>query len=183
MNDAKRQARAAVRPVHAVGALVCAVVIATAIGTVMVPRLRADREHRDRLTRFEAVTASLGQASAVDAALESQVRELRGSVQARRVDLTHTDELNRRLADLTTVLGASGLSVETLQAGERFPVGPVIAMTIRLDGTGPLEQVYELLGVFDRDEPDLHIESLVIEHTGPGTVRLRAILRWLTAPV
>jgi Tfp pilus assembly protein PilO len=168
--------------VHAVGGAVCLVIIAAAVYAFVTPIVRARHEAGLQLARLSAVTAELDQAAGVNRGLEGQLVRVRTSVEERMVPLTPAQELNRRLAELTTICLDHGLIPEAIQPRETVR-GPVtLIQPIRFEVSGPIGSVYELLGKFDREHPDLHAESLTIEHTGPGTVRMRTVLLWLTAP-
>jgi Tfp pilus assembly protein PilO len=168
--------------VHAVGATVCTMIVAAAVYAFVTPIVRDRQDAAIQLARLSAVTAELEQAAGVNRGLQSQLGRVRDSVRERMVTLTPPQELNRRLAELTSISLDLGLTPESIQPRESVR-GPVtLIQPIRFEVSGPIEAVYELLGKFDAEHPDLHAESLTIEHTGPGTVRMRTVLSWLTAP-
>ena len=169
-------------PVHAVGGLICAVIVAVAAYAFVTPLVRERHHDALQLARLTEVISTLDQATGVNRGLESQVARVRDSVEARMVKLTPQQELNRRLAELTTICIEHGLTPDAIQPREvvRSPI--TVIQPIRFEVSGTLESVYELLGLFDREHPDLHAETLIIEHSGPGTVKMRTVLSWLTAP-
>lgn len=168
--------------IHAVGATVCTLTIAAAVYAFVTPIVRARHEAGLELARLSAVTAELDQAAGVNRGLAAQRDRVKASVDTRMVALTPPQELNRRLAELTTICLDHGLTPEAIQPQESKRSAVTLVQPIRFEVSGQLGSVYELLGTFDREHPDLHAESLTIEHTGPETVRMRTVLSWLTAP-
>lgn len=168
--------------VHAVGATVCAVIIAAAVYAFVTPIIRARHEAGLQLARLSTVSSELDQAAGVNRGLEAQLVRLRTSVEERMVPLTPPQELNRRLAELTTICVDHGLTPEAIQPREAVRSPVTLIQPIRFEVSGPIQSIYELLARFDRDHPDLHAETLTIEHIGPETVRMRTVLSWLTAP-
>lgn len=168
--------------VHAAGAAVCAVIIAAAVYAFVTPIIRTRHDAGLQLARLAAVSRELDQAAGVNRGLEAQLARLRSSVDERMVTLTPPHELNRRLAELTTISIEHGLTPEAIQPRETVRSPVTLIQPIRFEVSGPIQSVYDLLARFDREHPDLHAESLTIEHTGPGTVRMRTVLSWLTAP-
>ncbi len=168
--------------VHVAGGVVCAVIVAAAAYAFVTPIVRARYESSVQLARLATVSEELSRTVGVSRGLENQRDRLRDSVRERTVALTPAQDLNRRLADLTDLCLASGLTPEVIQP--RQPVrGPVtLIQPIRFEVSGPIASIYELLGRFDQDHPDLHADALTLEYTGPGIVRMRTDLSWFTAP-
>ncbi len=167
--------------VHAAGATVCIAMVALAVYTFVAPIIRARHEAGASLARLSEVTAELERTAGVNRGLEDQIDRVRSSVESRMVPLTPPQELNRRLAQLTSICLEHGLTPDAIQPRDAVRGPVVLVQPIRFEVSGPIEAVYALLGAFDRDHPDLHAESLTIEHTGPGTVRMRTVLSWLTS--
>lgn len=168
--------------IHTVGGVVCAVIVSAAIYAFVTPIVRARHESNLQLARLSTVSEELAQVVSVNRGLESQRDRLAASVQARAMTLIPAQDLNRRLADLTNLCLENGLSPEVIQPRESRRGSVTVIQPIRFEVSGPVDSIYELLGRFDRDHPDLHADALTIEHTSPGTVRMRTVLSWFTAP-
>lgn len=182
MSERRAAVRAATRPIHVVGAVICAGVIAGAAALVVIPATKRSRSERDTLLALEQVNRQLADASKVNESLGQTARELGKRIQDREVKLTPVSDLNRRVSDLTGLLGEIGLGVEVLQASEPVKGALLTSVPIRLETSGSLEACYDLLGRLEEENPDLQVDSVAIEHTGPERVRLRLQLRWMTAP-
>lgn len=174
--------RTAARPVHLAGAGVCLLVIAAASGLFFVPTVRAAKASQEASQALATTTAALGQAAGMNRTLTAQIEQIEASLAPRRVVLIGIDDLNHRLAELTTLCVENGLTPEVIQPREAVTGGVTITVPIRFEVTGNLETIFGLLGLFDARFPDLHIQQLSIEHTAPGVARLRSVLSWLTKP-
>jgi Tfp pilus assembly protein PilO len=182
MNDEKTGLNSATRPVHLVGFGACVLVVAAASALFLVPSLRAARASNAATVELATLTGSLVQAAGMNRALTAQIEQLEASLRTRGVALDGIDELNGRLADLTTLCVENGLIPEIIQPRQAITDGPTTVVPIRFEVLGSLGALDHLLGVFDERFPDLHIQELTIEHTGPETLRLRSVLWWLTKP-
>ncbi len=169
-------------PIHLVGAAVCLALVAAAAYTVVTPVVKARAESKAQLARLSSVSAELAQVAQVNRTLEAQLERTSASVEARMVTLVPAQDLNRRLAELTTLCLDRGLTPEVIQPREPVNGAVTPIQPIRFETSGPAEAVFGLLGLFENDHPDLHLDTLTLEHVGPQTVRLRTTLSWLTAP-
>lgn len=168
--------------VHGIGAAVCLTIVAGAVFVGVFPTMRARAAERTEIARLEQVRSDRTRVGEEYAALSESLRKVRADNASRWVDLRGERQLNMRMADLTTLLTDRGFEIQALQAAD-VQVGPVVArIPIRLEVLGPLADAINLLGTLDEDYPDLHCETINIEHTGPESVRLRLNLRWLLAP-
>jgi Tfp pilus assembly protein PilO len=173
---------AANRRVHLVGTLACCAMLAGSAVVFLLPGFKSRQQAGVQLTRLTAVAEELDAAARANHSLKAQVDKARESVESRMVRLVPAEDLNRRLAELTTLCLDHGLTPEVLQPLDRRSGGVSPILPIRFEVSGPLDGVYRLMGSFDDHHPDLHLESIAIEHTGPRTVRMRTVLLWLAAP-
>lgn len=182
MNNEHTALNAATRPVHIAGLGASLLVIAAASGLFLIPTLRAARASSERDAELVTLTGSLDQVAGMNRTLTVQIEQLEASLGPREVRLTGINELNARLAELTNLCVESDLTPEVIQPRESVAGGVTVVVPIRFEVLGSLEAVDELLRVFDDRFPDLHIRQMSIEHTGPGLVRFRSVLSWLTDP-
>lgn len=174
--------RAVTRPVHAAGAGVCVLMVSLSAFMFLMPGVRARAESREQFARLAAVSKELEVATGTNRAISAQGDSLDESIRARAITLSPPEDLNRRLAELNRVLLDLGLTPEAIHPRDTVRGGITPVIPIRVEVTGAFETVYGLLGVLDTDFPDLHVEPVTFEYLGPGTVRMRAVLSWLTAP-
>ncbi|MCC5822594.1 MAG: hypothetical protein LAT64_03345 [Phycisphaerales bacterium] len=180
MTEERAQIVRATRPIHAVGTAVCISIVVGAAFVFLVPGMKSRQETREQFDRLAAATERLEAAARSNRSLNAEAARLSESVESRMVTLRPADQLNRVLADLTDLCLSHGVVPEVIQPRDLVPdpVTPIIP--IRFEITGRLDVVYELLGVFESQHPDLHLRSITLEHTGPETVRMRTVLSWLT---
>lgn len=178
-NESKQVAHAA-RPIHLAGAAACAAVVGAAAVVFLLPGVKARQEVQARVARLEAVSEQLDTAARTNRALAAQVQRLEESVDARRVPLSTFADLNRRLAELTSVCLDNGLNPESIQPQPALKGGVTSVVPIRFEVSGRPEAVYGIIGLFDREHPDMHLRTITIEHVGPEILRLRTVLDWHT---
>ncbi len=168
--------------VHGLGAAACLTIVAGAAFIGVFPTTRARAAERTEIARLEQVRADRVRVGEEYAALSQSLDAVRAENASRWVDLRGERQLNMRMADLTTMLTDRGFDIQALQAGDVEPGAVVSRIPIRLEVLGSLANGMNLLETLDRDYPDLHCDTINIEHTGPESIRLRLNMRWLLAP-
>jgi len=187
LNTSVNPIQDALRSVHLAGVVVCVLILGGAAALGVVPAVRAHDSDQALRSDLTAVANELDQAGDAHMSLLARVDALRETVRARDVDLTHADDVNRLMAVLTSDFESMGLSLLTLQPGSIEPASQgsgtdTASMPIQFSVEGALERVIGMLERLRDDHPDLHVVAFTIEHASPGTVRLRASVRWLVAP-
>lgn len=168
--------------VHVLGAVFCAVMVGVSAAMFLIPGVKSRAVATAEVERLSAVSQELDRAAGTVGALQSQLDKLARNVEVRDVTLFPESDLNRRLAVLNTLSLELGLTPEVIQPGQRVQGKLTPEIPIRYEVLGSVGDIYGLLGIFDRQFPDLHLRGITIEHTGPETVRLRTVLSWMTAP-
>ena len=168
--------------VHAVGATLCLAIVAASVSIGVYPMMRSRAAERTEIARLAQVRADRSRVGEEYTALNASLQRVRSENAARWVDLAGERQLNLRMAEITTMLAAEGFDIQALRADDPVSGAVVSHIPIRLEVLGPLGRATELLASLDRDYPDLHCETINLEHTGPETVRLRLDIRWLLAP-
>ena len=169
-------------PVHAIGTLACLTIVAAAAALFFVPTLKARASAKAQLAELADINQKLDQAAEVNRSLKAQRDQLRERVDSRGIVLAPAQDLNRRLAELTSLTIDHGLVPEFIQPRESIQARGATFVPIRYEITGSPDAIYGILAQFDQEHPDLHLETITLEYTGPETVRLRTVLSWLTAP-
>jgi len=182
MKDPRRKPAGSSTSVHAIGALSCVTIMAAAAALFLIPTLKARAIARSQLAELAEISHRLDQVAQANRDLNALARQLRERVDSRGITLAPPQDLNRRLAELTSLTIEQGLVPEFIQPREPVQSRGARFQPIRYEVTGSPAGIYELLGRFDREHPDLHLESVTIEYTSPETIRLRTVLSWLTAP-
>jgi|TARA_R110000782_G_scaffold20675_19_gene55923 Tfp pilus assembly protein PilO len=180
MSDESKQISHASRPIHLAGTAACAGVVAAAAVLFLLPGVKARKALQAQEVRLGSVNAQLDSAAKTNRALATQVQRLEESVETRRVPLSTFADLNRRLAELTSVCLDRGLAPESIQPQPARAGGVTTVVPIRFEVSGTPDDVYEIIGLFDREHPDMHLGSITIEYVGPETLRLRTVLDWHT---
>ncbi len=167
---------------HAIGTLSCLTIVAAAAALFFIPTMKTRASAKAQLAELAEINQTLDQSAQTNRELNAHLRQLRERVESRGIVLSPAQDLNRRLAELTSLTIEHGLVPEFIQPREAIQVRGARFQPIRYEVTGSPAAVYGLLGRFDREHPDLHLETVTIEYTGPETVRLRTVLSWLVAP-
>ncbi|MEM9373621.1 MAG: hypothetical protein AAGA55_08240 [Planctomycetota bacterium] len=173
------------RIIHLIGSGACLLILGGASALGVVPALRARAADQSLRADLGVSAAALDSAGDAHVRLVDQARGMRESIRSRDVELMPASGVNRLMADLTVMFENSALSLLTLQprSVEEARAGEALrAIPIQATAEGRLEDVLGLFGTIRRQHPDIHMEGLVLEHTGPETLRLRADFRWLIVP-
>lgn len=170
------------RAIHAGFATAAVLVVGSAGAIGVIPAHRAQVEQRTQRSELLSVNENLDTVGAVYASLEDRVAELENRIESYGYVLTSARDLNRRLSDLTRLFESQSLEIGSLQPQALVSGEKVSHIPLRIEVSGPLESLLRLLDTFEDSYPDLHIDSLTLEFSGPESLRLRMSVRWFVAP-
>lgn len=169
--------------IHAVGALVCALIAAGSIGFAahsVSKRRGLFLSARHQLT---TVKGELNESIAQRSSLATRVQRLQRQTD-QQLDLVTVKNINARSVEIARIAETNAISVDSLQplafiSDSRVPVQP-----LELIGSADADSVTELLGQIANHMPDIHIQAIELasESIGSKQVRIRLLLYWFVDP-
>ncbi len=100
------------------------------------------------------------------------------------INLHNIDQMNTRLAGLTSLAEKAGLTIESFRPGEQLSEERYRAVVISLVGRASYGQVSDFLGSLRRNFPDTGLQKITLERVSgnDATGRLQIEMVWYAAP-
>ena len=155
------------RPVLvAVGA--AALLTVAAWFAAVAPLVARGREAAELSAQAEAVSVELAKAKDAAGATARRLEALEREAAAAPVQLQLPGYLNRRVAELTGVAGASGLVVRGVQPQPAVTHGEVVTVPLQVSGQGTWKSLAAFLAAVHSDVRDAKVSGLLMQAEGEG---------------
>ena len=173
--------RLRLRHVDAAVVIVCLVAALPLCFARVNPFLRSADAVGERTARLSLLRESVARADRALAAQRDRLRAVQAQVDAERRRLQSAGHLNRRLARLTELAGATGLEVEEILPGQasRRPRYTIVPVTLTANGNYPTCAIF--LARLKEAFPDTSVASFELNGYPQGPqrrARLHLDLRW-----
>lgn len=167
---------------HAVGALVCVSLLGVGYQLGIRPMLSLGKTPADWASEVDEAQA---QAALHEATVQRLSRELELSqrgLESRPMQLLAASEVNRRLAALSGLAEAHGLTLASSQPGAETALTYYAFVPITLGGQGGFASVVAFLGALHETFPDIGVHAFDLTRGQIGGGRFTLTLNWYVRP-
>ncbi|MHC4992901.1 MAG: type 4a pilus biogenesis protein PilO [Planctomycetota bacterium] len=171
--------------VHVAGGVACALLTVLAFVTMVLPVRRQQVELSELKTQLRGRQEAAAKLRSQRQLLVDRTTEARELLEVSEVQLEPLQNLNARLADITLLVGATGMTIHETELGGSSSEQQYQTVQIRIAGTGSYSQCADFLHRLRGSMPDIGVESF--DMTGnprdlTGTPKFRFDLVWYAAP-
>ncbi|MEM9413972.1 MAG: type 4a pilus biogenesis protein PilO [Planctomycetota bacterium] len=169
-------------PFHVVGGAVCALLWASGYLFGIAPLDSGGESQGDQLAAVREAEQRAALQDAVTQRLSQELSGIEAELSARPMQLLQSTYANRRVAELSELAHAYGLTLESTQPGTETMMAYYAFVPVEVGGEGRLNDFVEFMGALHRRFPDMGVQAFEVVRDPTGGGRFTLALNWFVEP-